>query len=187
MATNKKSFLLYCDLIHTVEKLSDQDAGELFKHLLRYVNDQEPQTENPLVDLSFEPIKQQLKRDLKDWEEQKNKRSEAGRKGGLASASKRKQSLTTVDECQANQAVNVNVNVNDNVNVIECITAHTTWKDQILRVLKITPEELERLAGLFSLVSKPQNDEAEQRRHFANWVKTQDYITTEKPKFDPYG
>ena len=28
MADNKKSFLLYCDLIHTVQKLSDDQAGK---------------------------------------------------------------------------------------------------------------------------------------------------------------
>ncbi len=27
MATDKKSFLLYCDLIHTVEQLTDEQAG----------------------------------------------------------------------------------------------------------------------------------------------------------------
>ena len=45
MADNKKSFLLYCDLIHTVQKLSDDQAGKLFKHVLEYVNDLNPETE----------------------------------------------------------------------------------------------------------------------------------------------
>ena len=77
---NKKSFILYCDLIHTVEKLNDTDAGELFKHLLRYVNDQNPETLNPIVDIVFEPIKQAFKRDLKKWENTTKGRSEAGMK-----------------------------------------------------------------------------------------------------------
>ena len=63
MATDKKSFLLYCDLIHTVEKLDDEHAGELFKHILRYVNDQNPTPKDFIIDLAFEPIKQMLKRD----------------------------------------------------------------------------------------------------------------------------
>jgi len=29
MAEGKKSFLLYCDLIHTVKHLTDEKAGEL--------------------------------------------------------------------------------------------------------------------------------------------------------------
>jgi hypothetical protein len=47
MAKDKNSFLLYCDIIHTVEKLDDVQAGKLFKHLLKYVNDQNPTPENP--------------------------------------------------------------------------------------------------------------------------------------------
>lgn len=76
---NKKSVLLYCDIIHTVEKLSDEDAGLLFKHYLRYVNDLEPEAPNQIVDIVFEPIKQNLKRDLKKWE----KRAENSRANGL--------------------------------------------------------------------------------------------------------
>jgi len=68
MAENKKSFLLYCDLIHTIEKMPKSDAGELFLHMLKYVNDLNPSTENLIVNLTFEPIKQQLKRDLKVYE-----------------------------------------------------------------------------------------------------------------------
>ena len=114
---NKKSFILYADIIHTVEKLPDSDAGELFKHLLRYVNDLEPETENLLVQLTFEPIKQQLKRDLEKWQGSREKRAEAGRKGGNARAAKQKQAmLKELEANQANQADNVNVNVSDNVN-----------------------------------------------------------------------
>lgn len=64
MAQDKKSFILYCDLIHTVEKMPLEKSGELFMHILRYVNDQNPVTEDLIINLTFEPIKQQLKRDL---------------------------------------------------------------------------------------------------------------------------
>ena len=40
MAENKKSFVLYTDLIHTVSKMPNDKAGELFKHILMYVNDE---------------------------------------------------------------------------------------------------------------------------------------------------
>lgn len=75
MAENKKSFLLYCDLIHMTSKLSDQEAGQLFKHILEYVNDLNPQTDNKLIEIAFEPIRQSLKRDLQKYEgiRQKNK------------------------------------------------------------------------------------------------------------------
>jgi hypothetical protein len=67
MAKDKKSFLLYCDIIYTVSKMPDDKAGQLFKHILEYVNDMNPQTDDLIIQLSFEPIKQQLKRDLQQY------------------------------------------------------------------------------------------------------------------------
>src|SRR3990167_624991 len=111
MAENKKSVLLYCDIIHTVEKLDDQTAGQLFKHYLRYINDQNPVAENPIVDILFEQIKQQLKRDLRKWDLIKEKRSDAGK----ISAEKRKQQTSTKSTVNVNDNVTVNVNVKDKV------------------------------------------------------------------------
>ena len=81
MAENKASFILYSDLIHTVSKLPDEVAGKLLKHILEYVNDKDPQTDDILLQVAFEPIKLQLKRDLKQWESERSMRSEAGKKG----------------------------------------------------------------------------------------------------------
>lgn len=79
---DKKSFLLYCDLIHTIEKMPSEKAGDLFKHILRYVNDQNPETTDMIIELTFEPIKQQLKRDLVKWESFVQKQSDNGKLGG---------------------------------------------------------------------------------------------------------
>lgn len=96
MAEDKKGFVLYCDLIHTIEKLPDDKAGLVFKHLLRYVNDQNPITEDLIVDITFEPIKRQLKRDLVKYECKKEQWSEAGK----ASAEARR--LKKFNELQQN-------------------------------------------------------------------------------------
>lgn len=82
MAENKKSFLFYCDWIHTIEKLTDEQAGKLFKHMLRYVNDLDPKIDELMLDIVFEPIKQALKRDLKKWESIKERNKINGSKGG---------------------------------------------------------------------------------------------------------
>lgn len=89
MAKEKNSFLLYCDIIHTVEKLDDVQAGKLFKHLLKYVNDQDPTPENALVEIAFEPIKQSLKRDLIKYETIRERNSENAKKRWNATASDR--------------------------------------------------------------------------------------------------
>ena len=140
MAKDKKSFILYSDIIHTVEKLTDSDAGQLLKHLLRYVNDQNPTTENTLVEIAFEPIKQQLKRDLVKFEDVKVKRSEAGKAG----ANKRWQMLS--NDNKGNQSIaNIAVNDNDNVNVIS--------KDiyRSFAHLSITNSDVEKLLEKYSI------------------------------------
>jgi hypothetical protein len=82
MATDKKSFLLYCDIIHTINKLSDEQSGILFKHILAYVNDQYPVTDDVIIELVFEPIKQGLKRDLQKYLNICERNKKNGEKGG---------------------------------------------------------------------------------------------------------
>lgn len=77
MAKDKKSVLLYCDIIHTVKELSDEEAGKLFKHYLNYINDLNPEPPDKLTQIVFEPIKQNLKRDLKKWESKSDKNKES--------------------------------------------------------------------------------------------------------------
>jgi hypothetical protein len=87
MAKNKNSFLLYCDIIHTVEKLDDIQAGKLFKHLLKYVNDLNPTPEDIVTEIAFEPIRQSLKRDLIKYEGIRERNSENAKKRWNATAS----------------------------------------------------------------------------------------------------
>lgn len=149
MAENKKSFVLYCDIIKTVEMLPNETAGELFKHLLSYVNDQDPITENMLVKLAFEPIKQQLKRDLKKWESIREKRSLAGKKS--AAARKQKQQVLTsvesVEQKPTNSTVNDTVNVTVNVNTLYYNSERdflADWKKAREAILKL-PTNIQKL------------------------------------------
>lgn len=112
MAENKKSFILYCDQKGIWDKLTDEQAGKLIKHIISYVNDENPKTDDFIIELAFEPIKQQLKRDLKKWERQYNQRVEAGKR----SAESRKRNSTAVDGRSHSSTVNVNDNVTVNVN-----------------------------------------------------------------------
>lgn len=115
MADNKNSFVLYAEYLELFEELNDEDAGQLVKHLFRYVNDKEPKTENPLVKLAFIPIKQALKRDLKKWETYQQKQRENGKKGGRPSKPKETQK-TQPFISEPKKADNVNVNANVSVN-----------------------------------------------------------------------
>ena len=82
MAKDKKSFQLYTEWIEVFRELDNEDAGELIKHIFSYVNDENPETNNKLVKLSFIQIKQQLKRDLEKWENIRERNTENGKKGG---------------------------------------------------------------------------------------------------------
>lgn len=110
MAENKKSFVLYTDSQGLVNQLPDDVAGRLFKHIYAYVNDEKPIAEELLLNIAFEPIKMQLKRDLIKWETQLEQRKQAG----LKSAEVRKRNATKTNERSISSTDNVNVNVNVN-------------------------------------------------------------------------
>jgi hypothetical protein len=117
MAADKKGFILYADQKVLFDQLSDEKAGELIKFIFAYVNDENPVTEDLILNLAFTPIKQQLKRDLKKFEQIKVARSEAG-KIGMKKRWSDKQTITNDNkplQTITNITVNDNVNVNDNV------------------------------------------------------------------------
>ena len=125
MAEEKKGFVLYADLIHTIKKMPEAQAGKLFLHILKYVNDENPEADDLTVELVFEQIKQQLKRDLEKWESKKKQWSDAGKKSAEARAAKKlkedQRKSTTVQRrstdstVRVNDTVNVSVSVNDTV------------------------------------------------------------------------
>jgi len=82
MAVNKKSFVLYTDQRSYFDKLNDQEAGQLIKHIFSYVNDENPNPVDRIIDLSFEPIKLQLKRDLIKYESISDRNKLNGKLGG---------------------------------------------------------------------------------------------------------
>lgn len=90
MAKDKNGFVLYKDLLPTIKKLVERDranktnyAGELFLHILEYVNDENPVPIDFIIEMAFEPIKQTLKRDLKKYEMKLESKSISGRVGNL--------------------------------------------------------------------------------------------------------
>lgn len=83
MAQDKKSFVLYSDSQGLVNQLPDEVAGRLLKHIYAYVNDENPISDELLLNIAFEPIKMQLKRDLLKWEGSKESKSINGKMGNL--------------------------------------------------------------------------------------------------------
>ena len=161
MAENKKSFVLYADLISNIDHLTNEEKGILFNHLLEYVNDMNPILEDRLILTAWKPIERQLKRDLQKYEGTKEERSKSGILGNLKRyhldlykevksgkiTIERAQSIATSrkeSHSDTKLAVNDNDNVNDNViikraeeNLIEDIFKkvsinYTTYAKQLL-------------------------------------------------------
>ena len=126
MAEDKKGFILYADQKELFSQLPDELAGKLIKHIMAYVNDENPVSDDIVINIAFTPIKLQLKRDLIKFEETKGRRSLAGKIGAekrwqtiandgnriqaMANDSKLKQ---TIAKIAVNDNDNVNVNVKD--------------------------------------------------------------------------
>jgi hypothetical protein len=145
MAENKKSFLLYTDIFHTVSKLPDEKAGQLFKHILAYVNDKNPETDDLIIQISFEPIKQALKRDLRKYEDKR----QTNRENALARWNK-PDDATACDRINtdANHAVSDSVidNVSDSDSVIDNEEeSKKPKKEKFAEFVFLLPEEYQKL------------------------------------------
>lgn len=154
--------------------------------ILEYVNDQNPVPSDEIIDLVFEPIKQQLKRDLKDWERIREERSKIGRIGGIKSGETRRTNQTKqtlherskTKQTQANEAVNVTVSVNDNVRentaalpefrIEECLTVAMN-DERWVNANKATIIDLKEFNKLLERRGHYKKNPADYKSHFANW------------------
>ena len=107
MSSNtKKSFLVYYDNEVIVCRLSDDEAGKLFKSLFPYGRERiKPNFESsPALAMAFDVLALAIDRSDEKYERRCEKNRENGRKGGLAKASKYKQSLPSAKQGLANLA-----------------------------------------------------------------------------------
>ena len=122
MAENKKSFIAYSDWNGMFKALPDDVAGRLIKHIFAYVNDENPECDDYIINALFEQIKATLKRDLEKWDSQRAQRSAAGKKSAqMRAATKSNERSTVVNEKTRNPTVSVNdsASINDSVNEID--------------------------------------------------------------------
>ena len=76
----KKSFVLFNDLSIPIQKLSDEDAGKLFKAIFKYQEGEIPTDLPPAVDMAFLFVKQQLDRSTEKYTATCKKNSENAKK-----------------------------------------------------------------------------------------------------------
>jgi hypothetical protein len=130
MAEGKKTFVFYSDWVNMIREMPDKDAGELLKHILSYVNDEEPSTDNLLVKMAFGHIMPMLKADLQKWDKQLKNYSDMGKKSAASRGKKKVE--PTLTKVKPTSTVNVNVNDNVNVNVNDNKDKEAVFKKTLL-------------------------------------------------------
>lgn len=78
---DKNSFLIYLDYQEQFDLLADEQAGQLIKAIIKYEKTGEITELDGMTKMAFSFIKTQLDRDREKWKEEKQKRSEAGKRG----------------------------------------------------------------------------------------------------------
>jgi hypothetical protein len=115
MAENKKSFSLYTDLIKLVngsnihdleiEPMTDEEAGQLFRWILEYVNDLHPSVPKN-IKFAVVQVKKQLDDDLERWKEICRKNKENISNYWKSKANENKRANTSEYECIPNDTKN---------------------------------------------------------------------------------
>lgn len=150
----KKSFLLHIDSLDILEKLSDEQAGKLFKAISAYHNGSDYELDN-LLDLVFTPFKNQFGRDLEKYKKVSEKRALAGKKGGkqkqsnLANASKCKQNVANLADSDNDSDKDSDSDSDNERNIII-----TESKIPISELIEIYNEECSALPKVQSWNSK---------------------------------
>lgn len=166
MAEGKNKITIYRDWIDFFEPLTDEEAGKLIKHFLKYVNDLNPSSDR-ITELLFEPMKKILKRDLKKWEGVILEKSNSGRIGNIKRwhldlynqlinkkitieeaekiAESRKTSQNIADAIKTSQNIAVIDIVNDIVNVKEDSVLVKTASPYAKKIIPSLDEVIEYL------------------------------------------
>ena len=192
MAQGKKTFIFYSDWINIIREMPDKEAGGLLKHILSYVNDENPQTDSPFIKMAFGHMKPLIKEDLKKWEEIREKRKLAGAKGGKQKVANAKQVISSTK-----QAVPVNDNVNvstivdvDSLYNIDILKNYYLENDKVIQAIinnrdnKLnSKEELSKRLTEFNEHMKQQSRLAEKfteySKYFLNWNRKKKQIDTQ--------
>ena len=178
MAKDKKSFILYTDQSGVFNQLPDEIAGKLIKHIFAYVNDENPISEDLIINIAFEPIKQSLKRDLKRYEEYVDKQSVNGAKGGRPKKATETQiTQPFFEKPKKADSVSVSDSVNDNESdIINNLDFDSIWNLYLKVGNKKKSEEL------YNRQTKAKKELI--RNHIPLYIKN--HIDNDKKDFIPH-
>ena len=173
--TEKKSFLMYTSYLDNVEILSDEEAGQLLKAIYAFVNGDELPKLDRVVQLTFNPIKSHLERDMEKYNEICRKNSENAKKrwnkkSDASVCGRMQRNAINADNDNENENENVNENVNDNKNE----NADDNNNDKPFPYLSLTRTEYEALCAEFGKERTDMYAEKIQRYEMASTEKYND-------------
>jgi hypothetical protein len=137
---NKTSFYLHNDMLNVLDKLTDEQAGKLFKAIRNYQDGIEDELEL-LLEITFMPFKNQFDRDMVKYQNVIERNKENGKKGGrpkktqdnpknpsgfMNNPEKPKESLKEKDKDKESDSVKDNVS--ESVNQIIPKEKFCNWK-----------------------------------------------------------
>ena len=114
----KESFVLHLDMLQDVKHMGIEEKAQFLDFVINYnegrasIDDLEPGMFKSFMRL----FANQFDRDTEKWEKTRQRRSESGRKGGLAKSSKCYEEPSKCYEKPSKAKHNVNVNENENEN-----------------------------------------------------------------------
>lgn len=120
----KDSFVLYNSFYDPIKSLKNEQLGKLFRSIFNYTINGEITQDNDIL-IAFMFIKNQIDIDSKKWEQEKQKRSDAGKKGMASRWNNNVKSVITKD----NNVINDITKITDNVNVNENVYVNVNEKD----------------------------------------------------------
>lgn len=156
----RNSFVLYQEQEEVIKKLSDEQAGKLYKAIFEYNRTGETPVLDFMLELIFTPIKQQLDRSTEKYQKALQQRSEAGKRSGESRRNKSNETnersenrtkRTNVDFVEHNVPVPVPDNDNEPENKIITTTTTTCAQEEILNDDLAEPE-LRQPYGFYSNV-----------------------------------
>ena len=169
----KQSFILYTSFYEPLKSLNNEQLGRLLKSIFEYAINGTENVDND-IQIAFAFIKNQINIDNEKWQEEKNKRSEAGKKGMISRWNNKDNNvinaITPITNITDNVNENVNVNVNENVNGNNIATSEA--KASTVGTAKAS----KRKYGEFKHVMLKDEELQKLQQDYANWEELIKYL-----------
>ena len=141
----KDSFILYNSFYEPIKSLKNEQLGKLLRAIFDYTINGVIAQDNDII-VAFMFIKNQIDLDTKKWEEEKAKRSEAGKKGMKNRWHNKNNSVITKDN-KDNNVINAITNITDNENDNENVNVNVNVNGNDTTITSSIYDYLENIFG----------------------------------------